>query len=165
MQGKKLINTISRYWKTAFVQILIVSFLCFIPIKITGSYNQFDCRCNVSIVYLTIDSIKYYLRCNNLDEEWVKVAILESGWKFNSRLSIENKSIFGFNHPQNRPTLSKGNNGFAKYDSYDDCIKDLVLWSSFSPRNKSESFYEWLRKRGFNNEKKHYYEILMQISI
>lgn len=55
-------------------------------------------------------------------------AIIESS-HFNSKLFKENNNLFGMKHPSRRPTTSLySHNGYAYYESIDDCIVDYLLW-------------------------------------
>lgn len=78
---------------------------------------------------------KQYLRDllvrNNIPqhEEWLKVAIAESGHKFDSRLCLEQNNPFGMGHPRQRPTLSSGERrGYATFSSIEEAVLDLRQW-------------------------------------
>lgn len=63
-------------------------------------------------------------------------AIIESR-HFTSKLFKENNNLFGMKHPSRRPTTSLYSyNGYAYYESIDDCILDYLLWQLWGNKHK-----------------------------
>ena len=61
--------------------------------------------------------------------------ILESGWNFDSNIAKNQFNIIGMRLPNNRKTTASGENGgYAIYNSYINCLKDMVLWQEAQSR-------------------------------
>ena len=90
-----------------------------------------------------IEKVKNIIDRLNLKHPDIVLAqcILESG-RFESGLTKTNNNLLGMKHPAQRPTLSKGKkNGFAHFDSWEDCIVDYAIWQSIYTRKLSRDEY------------------------
>jgi uncharacterized FlgJ-related protein len=65
---------------------------------------------------------------SNASKYAIKQIYLESG-HLKSFLCLENNNLIGMKHPRVRQTTSLGKkNGYAHYEDWVDCVKDIYLW-------------------------------------
>jgi uncharacterized FlgJ-related protein len=76
---------------------------------------------------------------------------LESG-NYKSKLSTEYNNITGMRFATRRNTTATGKNrfGYASFNCWIDCIRDLKLFIEFSPPKQNETYYGFMKRRGFN---------------
>ena len=102
----------------------------------------------------------FYLRFYGLPRWVARVAILESGYRMDSRLARALNNPFGMDHPYQRETTSQGPVGrFASYCSLEDAVQDYKLWIAYSPPAAGEDFRHYLRRRGYNPFPAYYHYI------
>lgn len=70
---------------------------------------------------------------------------LESG-NLKSKLATENNNLLGMKYPYQRPTTSSGErNGYAYFDTWQDCIYDYLIWQSrYAKKLTEEEYYNYL---------------------
>jgi flagellum-specific peptidoglycan hydrolase FlgJ len=71
---------------------------------------------------------------------------LESG-NLESFLTRENNNFLGMKYPHQRPTTSIGEkNGFAEYNSWQDCLFDYLIWQSrYAKKLSVDEYYDYLK--------------------
>lgn len=87
---------------------------------------------------LSYDSLYQEIVNNNIEFPeivWAQ-AVLESG-NFKSQVFNSNKNLFGMKFPRKRPTTSIGSDrGYAKYESWEESVKDYKLYQEHYFKNK-----------------------------
>jgi hypothetical protein len=132
--------------KTKFFKIYSILFLLLI-IKINN--NDKECHSNVirntikisiedtmtlnkqNLEYIVYNTFKDSVtgKIDSMNAEYtIKQIYLESG-HLKSSLCLENNNLTGMKHPRVRQTTSLGQkNGYAYYENWIQCVKDLYLW-------------------------------------
>lgn len=132
--------------KTKFYKVYaILAFLVFFKIENNGQFkvvgiNKRPIQANVEdTMTLTKPNLEYVVYNNFKDsmtgkidsinaEYAIKQIYLESG-HLKSFLCEQNNNLTGMKHPRVRETTSLGKkNGYAHYESWIDCVKDIYLW-------------------------------------
>ena len=99
-------------------------------------------RCS-PIQYVSINDVKDMLIEFKVQHYKIVLAQirLESG-NLTSFLCRENKNLLGMKFPVRRKTTAIGSDhGYAVYDNYRDCIKDMVLWQESSYKKGNNGDY------------------------
>lgn len=106
----------------------------------------------------TIEEVEQELIKNEVyfASETIKIIKLETG-HLTSNFYKKNNNLFGMKFPRKRKTLARNNNGFAKYENWQESIKDFKLWQEWNLERRSffqfRNYFEWLVGCGFNKEK------------
>lgn len=83
-------------------------------------------------------------------ENWVCVAILESGWNLDSELMTQHRNPIGMGVRPYHGSVQGADMKYAKYPSIYAQARDLIEWIKISPRKKNELFHNFLIRRGYN---------------
>lgn len=89
-----------------------------------------------------IDSV---LKANNVihHKEFTYLAFHESGFA--------NANLFGMHHPYSRATYSTAKyNQVAKFEHWQDSIRDFLIWYRLMPAKKGQTFLEFLKIRNYS---------------
>ena len=75
----------------------------------------------------------------------------ESG-NYKSKLSTEYNNITGMRLPAQRKTTATHKNrfGYASYNCWKECIKDLKYFIEFRPPKQNETYYQFMKRRQYN---------------
>lgn len=107
--------------------------------------------------------LRHWLQHYGLDNDWVRVARLEAGWKLNSTVALKANNVFGMHYPVTRPSSVVGRfNQYARYRDLKQCVEDLALWVALNPRPPEQPFDQWLKLRKWNPFDV-YWQLLAQI--
>ena len=93
---------------------------------------------------------------------WVAVSAFETG-NWNSRLFVEDNNPFGMKHPSVRKTTSQGvgPSGFAKYETVDKGVEDIVLYMNWFNYPKDfatvQEMIGFMKMKGYFEEPLTYY--------
>ena len=81
----------------------------------------------------------------------------ESG-NYKSKLATEYNNITGMRFPSRRKTMATGKNKYqyATFKCWKECIKDLKYFIDFSPPKQNETFYNFIKRRKWNQYEKIY---------
>lgn len=89
------------------------------------------------------------LNCSH-PEHTLAQAILESKWKLDSRLAKENNNLFGMRIAKQRPTTNIAKSGsWAKYESKEKSVIDILLWQSYTGLRKGDNYFNHLKVSGY----------------
>lgn len=110
-------------------------------------------------------AIKYMAEINIKFPDIVRAQCILEGGNFESNIAKTNNNFLGMKHPRQRPTLSKGSkNGYARYQRWQDCLADYVIWQSLYARNcKTELDYLDLLSRIYASDKNYKEKIIRLI--
>ena len=120
-------------------------------------YSTTDSVLNENNVYLTLLAmeIKY--------PDIVMSQIMLESSHLTSRLCVKNNNLLGMTVPSKRPTMAINKIGYAKYNSWMDCIMDYKLYqdyvlSNFNINNKSK--YVSFLQRNYAKSKDYKHNLL-----
>lgn len=83
-------------------------------------------------------------------ENWLCVAILESGWGLESELMRKHNNPIGMGARPMYGSVQGADMLYAKYPSIYCQARDLKAWIEISPRKSNEEFHNFLIRRGYN---------------
>ena len=96
---------------------------------------------------LSIDLVREFLYSKRIEHPDIVLAQikLESG-NLTSELFIENNNFLGMKYAVQRPTGALGKkNGYANYDSWEDCVYDYMVWQSrYAKKLSKEEYFDYL---------------------
>ena len=81
---------------------------------------------------------------NDIDHWKVVLAqgIVEAGWKFDSNVFRNSNNFIGMRIPGNRPSTRIGEyNGYSKYATWQDCVKDVKYWQEQNWKGGTQAEY------------------------
>lgn len=81
--------------------------------------------------------------------DWRRLSILEAGHKWESEYARVHHNFLGFNS--------------CYFKSKEQCADFLKRWVEMVPPREGETFYEYLTRRRYNPNMKHYINLLSQI--
>lgn len=110
----------------------------------------------LNLIYNPTPTINYINLYNTIVSMGIKFpdivftqAILESD-HFKSNLAKRNNNLFGMKLPRVRETtaIGKGRSGYAKYETWEDSVKDYLHWQNHMVKNKNKTRSEYFKLLG-----------------
>lgn len=102
-----------------------------------------------------------YLLANVPDaEDWVIVAIAESGWDLKSILATAHNNPIGMGARPYYDDVQGADMRYASYATKGAHARDLRSWIRQNPREKGEDFVSFLKRRGYNTNPQYYVNFL-----
>ena len=126
-----------------FITVPLVILLAIYSIRMHTIVNREVTKEEVIELISFEDSVYHYILELNIRHPDVvfKQARIESG-NFTSRIFRSNNNMFGFKQAYKRPNTQVGvDRGYAKYDSWKECVIDYALYQTYSAKNLNEEDY------------------------
>ena len=126
-----------------FITVQLVILLAIYSIRMHTIVNREVTKEEVIELISFEDSVYHYILELNIKHPDVvfKQARIESG-NFTSRIFRSNNNMFGFKQAYKRPNTQVGvDRGYAKYDSWKECVIDYALYQTYSAKNLNEEDY------------------------
>lgn len=118
-------------------------------VELTENSVTINIRCPHHIEdTLSLENLSDLLISSHMEHPEIVMAQirLESG-NLTSSLTKENNNFLGMKYPAQRPTTSIGKkNGFAEYNSWQDCLFDYLIWQSrYAKKLSVDEYYDYLK--------------------
>ena len=147
---------------TLIISVIIVAVLCSYlsmpPMPTVPDYTPVECGAVVELGSTGVNNLLTHYRLQSVPdaENWVCVAILESGWQIDSELVTKHCNPIGMRSRPLFKHISTADGDYCSYPSLADHARDLKKWCNFAPRMQGETFVVFLKRRGYNTDPAYY---------